>query len=315
MTLSGAVQDSSAGNLNGIDVDSINTTHQITRVEADSYIITIAGDLATEGMRAGGTTIVATQNLAYDVFHPIVQGFSVPGTEASWSVKTTTGRSLAGSETPYTVSSTWTPVRVNDNTGMVKPGVIASAANTASLSSGTKSFLLKGDFTTTRNNISPVIDLERVSLVTVANRIDNPSSSVVTDYNLVDNFVAETEAVGGSALAKYITRKIELSTPAEALKIFFLANRPGGSDIKVYYKILENSSDSNFDDLGWTLANPTAAIPVTDNAIDYTDIEYDVDETDLGGKIYTAFAVKIVFTSNNSSSVPTLRDFRAIAVT
>jgi hypothetical protein len=160
-----------------------------------------------------------------------------------------------------------------------------------------------------------VIDLERLSLVTVANRIDNPSSSILTDYNLVDNFVAETEATGGSALAKYITRKIELSTPAEALKIYFLANRPGGSDIQVYYKILENASDSNFDDIGWTLTTPTVAIPITDNPIDYTDIEYDIDETELSDKIFTAFAVKIVFTSNNSSAVPTLRDFRAIAVT
>jgi hypothetical protein len=315
VTLSGAVQDSSGGTLNGIDVDSINTTHEIDSVEADSYVITIAGEVATDALRDGGATIVATQNLVYDTFHPIVQGFALPGTAADWAVKTTTGRSLAGIETPYTVATTWSPIRINDNTNMAKPGVVASAANTGSLSTGTKSFLLKGDFSTSRNNISPVIDLERLSLVTVANRIDNPSSSILTDYNLVDNFVAETEATGGSALAKYITRKIELSTPAEALKIYFLANRPGGSDIQVYYKILENASDSNFDDIGWTLTTPTVAIPITDNPIDYTDIEYDIDETELSDKIFTAFAVKIVFTSNNSSAVPTLRDFRAIAVT
>jgi hypothetical protein len=178
-----------------------------------------------------------------------------------------------------------------------------------------KSFFLKGDFSTANTALSPVIDLNRTSLVAINNRIDNPASVAATGYNVVQNYKAETAASGSSALSKYITRRIDLNDPASALRAYISINRSAGTNVLVYYKVLPKGSDANFDELTWSLVNPVTSIPTSSNPDDYTEIEYDVTETDLGDVQFTSFAYKIVFTSTNSSVVPSLRDFRAIAVT
>jgi len=312
VTLSGVVSNSGSA-LNGIPITEINTTHTVAAVEADSYTLVITTPATSTG-RAGGTAVYATENRLMNVFQPIVQQVVLPSTSCDWDVRATSATSLAGTETPHTVSA-YFKVKANDNTYLTRPHAIVSQPNYTLLSSGSKSFHLRGTLSTTLDNLSPVIDLDRLSVVTVANRIDNPSASAVSGFNQVSNYIAETAANGGSVLSKYLTRKVELNDPASALKVFLLANKPAAAGIALYYKVLPRGSDANFDSLPWVLASPDNAIPSSENPNDYSEIEYTIDETALGGEEFTSFAVKIVFTSTNSSSVPTCRDFRAIAVT
>jgi hypothetical protein len=93
----------------------------------------------------------------------------------------------------------------------------------------------------------------------------------------------------------------------------------------LWYKVLASGADTNFETLGWTLKEPDSAIPTSDNPNDFTEAQYTITEGpsvvegkatgNLNGVEFTAFAVKITFTSENSSRVPTCRDFRAIAIT
>ena len=317
------VTANSGSALNGIPVSQLNTTHTVVSVEIDSYTIQVAANATSSG-RSGspdplstGTgaipAVTATENKTFNVIHPIVQQSIIPSTDISWQAKVTTGRSLAGTETPHTVSG-YVDLKVNDNTEFTRPQTIVSAPNVSSLSTGAYSFIMKGSMSTASENISPVIDLDRVSVVTVANRIDNPIGSLTSGYNEVHNFVDETQAIGGSVLSKYITRKIELNEPATALNIFTLVNQPSGAGIKLWYKVLASGTDTNFETLGWTEATPDTAIPTSDNPNDFTEAQYTITEAILGVE-FTAFAVKITFTSENSSKIPTCRDFRAIAIT
>ena len=93
-------------------------------------------------------------------------------------------------------------------------------------------------------------------------------------------------------------------------------NRPTGSYIDVYYKVTDNI-DANFDALPWYLVNPIDSVPITDNAGEYTDVEYAVTEgaSGISNKKFVAFAIKIVFTATNSAAAPSCSDLRAIAVT
>ncbi len=299
--------------VNGILLTSLSTTHTVVAVEADSY--TITATIATASGFAGGSIVYATENRVFDVFHPIIQQIVLPDTAAQYAATVTSAKSLAGSEQPYIVSAA-IDVYPNANNYMARPQVVLSQPNYAYLSSGSKSFILTANFQTQRNNLSPVIDLERLSLVTIANRIDNPASTTVLGVsNAVNSYIPETTAVGGSALAKYITRKVELNDPATALKIFILANRPAAAGIALYYKVLAKGSDTNFESLPWILGTPDVAIPSTDDPSNFAEVEYTINEAQLVSLEYTAFAVKIVFTSSNSSAIPTIRDFRAIAVT
>ena len=60
--------------------------------------------------------------------------------------------------------------------------------------------------------------LERLNLLTITNRLDNPSSSNTT------GFLEETEALGGSASAKYVTKEIVLDNPSTSLDVRITAN-------------------------------------------------------------------------------------------
>lgn len=151
-----------------------------------------------------------------------------------------------------------------------------------------------------------------------------------SSYNYITNYATETLPIGGAALSKYITRKIELNDPASAIKIWISANRPYGSNIDVYYKIQRtDDTDGNFDtDYNWNLASTDSAdgVPYSDNPSRYTEVSYTIDINDFktafslpgtpadGDIQFTAFAIKIVFTSNNSSRVPSCKEFRAVAV-
>jgi hypothetical protein len=152
-------------------------------------------------------------------------------------------------------------------------------------------------------------------VITIANRIDNPDSTGASGFNNVDghgiSFVAETVSSGGSTLSKYITRKIELNEPADTLRVIVLANNPPQAGIGLYYKA-QTSLDENFDALPWIgPIAPVSPVKISDNPNSFSEVEYNVDPTGS----FTAFAVKISLTSTNSSKVPSLRNFRAIALT
>ena len=300
--------------VNGIPYSYVNGTHAVTAVEQDSYTFEIssASYAATTAGRAGGLTVTATENRMFDVLYPNVQQLTFQGANTDWYMRTANGKSLAGDAINLYTVGEYTQIPTNSNVNMTSPKVIRYDPSNP----GTKSFYLKGMMSTNNTAISPVIDLNRASVITINNRIDNPASVAASGYNAVQNYQDETTANGSSALSKYITRRIDLNNPAAALRMFVSVNRPSGSNIEVYYKVLTtDNTDANFDSLSWNLVAPLTPLPTSTNPDEYTEIEYDVTETDLGSKFFTAFAVKIVFFSTNSSAIPSCHDFRAIAVT
>lgn len=315
VTISG-VAPNAAPNLNGIPVTEINATHTVINTEHDWYEVQVTTNATATG-RAGGSLCRATENKTIDVFHPIVSFVAPDASDMSWSVRLTTGQSNMSKTTqqPHIVGSQFLPITVNANNEALRPHTIVAPVSESVLSvPGSKSFVLEGAMTAQADNLSPVVDLERASVITIANRINNPAAVVTDGFNEVANFVAETEPQGTSSLSKYITKRIDLNDPAEALKLFLFANRPAGTDIKVYYKLLQAGSDADFQALNWVLVDPDEAIPVNDDQNFFSEVEYTLDEADIGNIEFSAFAVKIVLTTRNTSIVPRLKDFRAVAV-
>ena len=318
VTFSGIAATSGSA-LNNILIADLNATHTIQSVTMDSYTIdVIVSNSATANAtgRAGGSAVYATENKTFNYINPIVQDLILPSTDIQWSTRVTSGKSLAGTESQHTLAA-YVETRVNATSEFSTPQVITSAPNiAANYPAGGQSYFLKGEFFRAgpRDNLSPVIDLDRMSVITIANRIDNPDSTGASGFNDVDghgiSFIAETASSGGSTLSKYITRKIELNEPAETLRIIVLANNPPQAGIGLYYKA-QTSLDQNFDALPWVgPVTPVSPIKISDNPNSFSEVEYNVDPA-----AFTAFAVKISLTSTNSSKVPSLRNFRAIALT
>lgn len=299
--------------VNGIPVAQLNTTQTLTAVEQDWYSFVVSSNATATG-NSGGTAVYATENKTINILQPSVSAVQFPDTRTTWGLRLTTSQSLAGTEAAYTLDGTndYRPAILNDNYITDRPYMIASTINENDKLGGTRSFWLKGQFTTIADNVSPMVDLERMSAICVANRIDNPQTigGGASGKNEVKDFVSELSPVGASALCRYITRKITLDQAATALKIIFSANRPDGSTIETYYKVQTPGSDQRFEELPWVAATGEVIPLTTENTTTFKDYEY----LNEGLTPFTLLAVKVVLKSQNSSRVPRIRDFRVIAL-
>jgi hypothetical protein len=165
-------------------------------------------------------------------------------------------------------------------------------------------------------------------LTTPTITISDPNRGGNSNVSIVVN--GETDPTGGNALAKYVTKKVVL-TPANDsgdLRVFYTAYRPKGSNIYVYYKILNRNDSQTFEDSSWqlmtTVTGSSNYSTSRDNLIEFecapgvNNVADDViSYTSSTGITYTSFsqfAVKIVFATNDNTSVPFLTDLRALAL-
>ena len=149
---------------------------------------------------------------------------------------------------------------------------------------------------------------------------------VIAVENVVNNLITnETEQPsGGSATAKYISRRVTLTDSFDAsdLSVFLTMNKPAGTNVYVYYKVLSSFDPALFDDRPWQVMTQTTNVnnvALTDD--EFTEFKFDpsgttVNYTSLGATYTTfkTFAVKIVMTSTNTTKVPRIHDYRAIAM-
>ena len=165
---------------------------------------------------------------------------------------------------------------------------------------------------TTVENLSPVIDLDRKSVVAFANRVDNIDSS--SDVFPTSSYIAPFEPEGDSGEAIYITRKVTLKNPATSLKVLHSAVRFANAEIQIMFKILRSDDAADFDEVGFEFFNTTGGpdIITNDSTTDSDFIEYEYSANDLDE--FTAFAIKIRMQSSNSAQPPRLKDLRAIAL-
>ena len=301
----------------------INKTHTaIANIDMDSYTValttapTISGASAT--VEVGGTSVYVSENYRFETFKTQISALELPLTTISASIRSTSGTSPSGSETSFVTETTSTAFSLNENFDLDTSRIVCSSINEANELSGGKSLFVPLVLTTNDENISPVIDLDRLSMVAVANQLNkvDSSSDVYADYN------ASTEPEGDNNAAIYITKKVALENPATALKVFFAGNILGTSDIEVLFKILRSDDSSDFDDLGYEFFNtdgsPDNAAATSLSRTDFQQYLYTagVKDDGIGDSLpeFIQFAIKIVMKGSISSYPPRIRDLRGIAL-
>jgi len=153
-------------------------------------------------------------------------------------------------------------------------------------------------------------------LTAINNVIDNQDSSAAAGYNVPISYIDETDPIGGTQLAKYVTKPVSLEEDAIGLKIILGANRPFGTNFKVYYKVLRDEETLNTKE--WVLVDPETSQQTDENPNKFREYRYQIggfgsaSGADLDP--FSTYQIKIVMTSNNSSKVPTFKDLRAIAL-
>lgn len=308
VTISGVTGDTF-----GIAANLINGTHTIPAGgagDADSFLIEITGDTATSADVRAVTSVFADRNLGYSIMYPSVNQMILPATGITWGAKTTSGESIVGGETPYQKDSGFASISVNENVEYTSPRVIAGATNKANIMANATSLDLQATLSTSSNLVSPVVDLSRISASLIKNRIDRPANSATDGlFNAPNNYVGETNASLGSALAKHLTRPVTLETPGVGLKVIFAANRPSECEIELYYRT-DGAGDALLNQTEWVLAAIDNQIQSDDNPNVFREYRYTIENLDS----FNTFQFKLVFKSTNDASVPRVRDFRAIAL-
>ena len=336
-TADGTIAVDTVGNtLGGIPIGAINATfNAIANIGIDSFTVipdlsaydfisgygaddsTVGGGIKTFGKDAEGNEIItggvtATRDYYFDTLHTMIPNIQAQGTRMTVYVNTTAMYSPEGyiDGTVYTKRSIKSDITLNDNAWIGHPSVVASPINEANEMSGVKSFTATLQMQSVNSNISPVIDINSIGCLGIANRINNIDSSA--DVPNGTTYVASTAPDGDNNAMSYMTRKVSLKTPAQGLRVTVDFFRPPTTDLKVLYKVLENDSSTPFDDLDWKYFN-TDGSPDTAIAADARNYkEYEFSANDLPE--YSAFSIKIVGQGTNSSVVPMVSALRTIAL-
>jgi len=185
---------------------------------------------------------------------------------------------------------------------------------------GYKSFAMEVTLSTKDTKVSPVVDLDRVNIITTMNRIDKPISNFITDPRINSLYDDPHSAI-------YVSRIVRLKKNADGLKVYFDAYRDASNELIVMYRLLRSDTPddqqlyelfpgySNIDNNGNVIDEKnndgTSDSFVLPSALpsDYASYEYTAKNLPL----FNGFQIKIIMAGTNQAVVPKIKDLRIIA--
>jgi len=263
----------------------------------------------------------ATQNIPFNIIRPNFQTLLPQKTSISAKARTFSGSSPDSNLTSF-LDQGFVEVSLNDNNEFNSPRIICSQINEETYLSnfpGKKSFTMELTLSTEDEKVSPMIDLDRVNLITIANRINSKIEDYSTDprvNSLTDDPTAAT----------YLSNIVILDKVADNLKVFFDAFKHPTNDIRVCYRIFRADSPTTgqlwqlfpgYDNLD---SNSQVINPSKNNGRPDKNVANSTSEDNYNSYEFTAsnlpqfngFQIKILMSGTNSAFVPKIRDFRVI---
>ena len=302
VTISGLPAGESYG---GIDTQYINGIHRIDSVTHNQYTFsTVQIDNVETAIPQTayasvifGTDVQTDSEYQYDTLVINNNEILLSNTNLDYTFKSLSGKSLDGSETPNVFDSVFTEItnKVDYNTSKVKK--ISSPYNETHLNpGGAKSLQLNVSFSTNNENISPIIDVANTNAILVENIINNQSSGEIDDAN-------------PTGIARYITKDIQLSSQSNGVQVRFQGNLQGSANVRVFYKILPLQSSGSLSDENWVEMTLDTEVAKANNDTTFSNYQY----TAYNLTPFKAFKTKVLMTSLDSTKVPLIKTYRAIA--
>jgi hypothetical protein len=313
-----------------VPLTDINKTHSaIGNIQINSYTITLATTPVVDGAGSvsslGGEVVTATENAQYDVSTFNMGTLTPPSTKIDTAILATSGTSQSGTEQSFVKSTKNRVVPLSDNYYYPTTNIVASEINETNEMAGVKSLTVPMTLTSDIDALSPVIDLQRTSMVAVANQIDVIDSS--SDVFPTSIYRAMTEPEGDNHAAIYITKKINLENPATSIRLLMDVNREPSADVKVLFKTLRVDDAFDFDEISYKFFNDDGTIagsgePDVETRFtrfdEYVEHQYTAGVTDdgIGNPLdeFISFQIKIVMRATNQARPPRIKKLRAIAL-
>ena len=289
----------SSGTIGGVTYTALEGEFTIVSADIDSYIIDI-GTNATFTGSFGGSTVYATENIQYNTVQPIVNQFLFPSTDLTHYIRTTSGKSAGGTETPYQIASEFSAVAINQNNSLVDLQMITTPEVESDSMGGNKSVVLRSRLITQNENVSPAIDVSRLSLITVQDRINSPLESTTNNSSL------DTRVVLSANTTIAVTETNKFSTSNSTAKAALLTVMVGkyittsgfvASANNGKFLVTEVAPDGSYVKVNATLTNVSASPAITINSL-----ERFVDEiAPLGSSSLAKYVTKKINLENSST--------------
>jgi hypothetical protein len=287
-----------SANVNGIAFAGFNTTHTISDVDLDSYCITL-GTNATASGYSGGSAVKATRHLQFDAVQPLVQLQSFSETPITFGIKGTSGKSVdSTTQAAYTQDTDYIGVLANETNYFGSPKMIASEQNEANSDlsnglNGAKSVKFNIVMSSSNDALSPVIDTHRTSLITISNKVNNPSETNLNVASL-DASVILSNATGVTVSGNTITT----ATQQDAFKIatvgkyLTIAGASSGTSTKLITAVAADGTSITFD---------SAVTAITGNATLTQRERFVAENAPLESSTYSKYVTKRVNLANHSN--------------
>ena len=279
--------------VNGIPASEINAGHTVSSVTHDSFTCNnqSGSTNATSTGKGGGSGVKASINNIMDVVYPYIQNIQVPGTKLNFY--------MTPMNTAFTKDSNEIQILPNRNFFFSSSRVISGSENKSVNHSSVDSFDLRCEFESTDSGLSPIIDMNRLSLFAIQNRINNETEG--------------TTANAGLNVSKHITKAITLDEPADFADVFISVKKPGATDVELYWRASDDA-DADLNNVTYTLQDTVDSVAIPTNNNKFQEVHYFCDPLGSGSP-FAKIQFKIVMKSSNSAVVPEIKDFRAICST
>jgi hypothetical protein len=335
--------------LNGISLRRINKIHNISPnniIGLDEYYIDVdvtssgpnrnsikpelyfnetktAGSFVQYSPSTNSTTgPKASQNISFSILRPNIQSILPETTSIDARVRTFSGSSVSGDEIPF-IDQGFEAVSLNSNNYFPTQRVIMAKVNEDQYLApypGKKSFTMEMELSTKDTKVSPMIDLDRVNIITTMNRIDRPIQNFANDSRVNSIYDDPHSFI-------YLSRIVRLERSADSLKVLFDAYKKDANEIKVLYRIFRDDSPEsqqiyelfpgyeNLDNLGNVIdqnnnnGNPDRFVNSSNYSFDYGSYEYTAKDLPS----FNGYQIKVVVTGTNQAIIPSIKNFRAIA--
>lgn len=290
--------------LNGIPLSQINTDVQITNViSLDEYEF-VVGYSANSTKRGGGNDIRASRNISYEIITPQISSLVPQDTVCQVKLGSVSGTSIGNTSQKSFVKKGYESIENNVENLLTDPRIALSPVNNTTYAGGSPGTLnTQITLSTTNDYLSPVIDLQGSSIITISNRINKETSS----SGALD-LTSELLPSGGKHSC-YITKNVSLENESTSIKVLFDAIRTGNNDIKVFAKVKGDSQPGSFDNMSY-IEIPAISYPASE-----TNTQYRAFDFELKNIIeFQEFSIKVVMIGNDQSNVPKIKNFRSMAL-
>lgn len=263
--------------VNGVTSASLNATHTITVASQNRYAFTVSGQTATSTGRGGfdqavnsnGSGVLVEEKQVFHVANLQLEHAIPRSTSIDTSAKFTTAKMISGGseQVPYVKDANFKRITPAENIDFPTPrGVFPTAIETASMS-GEKSITVKVDLKSGNDYVSPIIDLQRTSMITAGYAIDDPT---VSPDALGD--IPETSPYGCTGASRHITRPVELIEPSVGIDARVDVNLPDGASVDFYYRTC--GPDEDLWSQPWVKQDPVKPLPNVNDGVTYNRLDH-----------------------------------------